>query len=103
MPNDEPFPAEAARDLLGLARSLYVAFGKMGPAYETQRTKLAAIGSKLSRAIDKARKGGPGTWNQNTAWLMAEEAAKDLGELVDVYFPARQLIKATGDRISRKR
>lgn len=76
MPTDEPYPRETVRDLIGIARALYVAFRKMGPAYATLLSRVTAIGTKLSRAFDKASKGGPGTWNQSTAWLMAEEAAK---------------------------
>jgi hypothetical protein len=38
-----------------------------------------------------------------TAWLTADEAAKELGELVDVYLPARVLIMASSERLLRKR
>ena len=103
MPHDGQLPLEVVRDLIALARALYAAFGAMVPGYGAQRTKLAGIGSKLARALEKAQKGGPGTWNHKTAWLMAEEATKELGELVDVFMPAKALIKATGERLLRKR
>lgn len=108
---DAPFPFEAARDLLGIARALYVTFKGMGPAYDTHRSKVASIGSQLQRAIEKAQKGGPGTWNQKTAWLMAEKAAQDLGALVDKYLPASVwpydgradvLIRASGERLRKR-
>jgi hypothetical protein len=103
VPHDGPLPLEALRDLIAIARALYAAFGTMGPGYGAQRTKLAAIGSKLGRALEKAQKGGPGTWNHRTAWLMAEDATRELGELVDIYLPAKVLITAAGDRLLKKR
>ena len=35
----------------------------------------------LGRALDKAEKG---TWQHRTAWLMAEDATRELGKLGDV-------------------
>ena len=101
MPNDEPFPKETVRDLIGIARALYLAFKGMGPAYRDHMTRVTIIGTKLSRALEKASKGGPGTWNQRTAWLMAEESAQELGTLVDKYVPATVLIRAAGERLKR--
>ncbi len=103
MPYDGPIPIEALEDLISLARTLYVTFRGMGKGYDKQLTALAQIGSKLARARDKAEKGGPGTWNHRTAWMMAEEATKELGGLVDVYLPAKALITASGERLLRKR
>ena len=103
MPHDGPIPLDALRDLIALTRALYVTFKGMGKGYDAQLTKLTAIGSQLTRALDKAQKGGPGTWNHRTAWLMAEQATTDLGEVVDVYLPAKALITASGERLLRKR
>jgi hypothetical protein len=103
VPHDGPLPLDTLRDLIGLARALYVAMGKMGPAYAEPRSKVMAVGVKLRRALDKARKGGPGTWNHRTAWLMAEDATRELGELVDVFLPAKKLITATSERLLKKR
>jgi hypothetical protein len=80
-----------------------VAFGTMGSAYDGQRAKLAQIGAKLTRALEKAQKGGRGTWNHRTGWVMAEEATQELGAAVDVFLPAKALIVATGERLLRKR
>jgi hypothetical protein len=102
VPNDEPFPRETVRDLIGIARALYLALHALGPTYANQLSRVAAVGSKLARALDKASKGGPGTWNQTTAWIMAEQAAKELGELVDVYLPAKALISASGSRLKKR-
>jgi hypothetical protein len=75
----------------------------MGPAWDTQREQVQRIGEKLGRAITKAQRGHAGTWDQVSAWALAEEAAEDLGKLIDQYLPAKQLIAATGERLRRKR
>jgi hypothetical protein len=72
----------------------------MGKGYERQMEKVTQIGAKLGRALDRAQKGGPGTWNHRTAWLLAEEATQELGQVVDVYLPA---ITASGERLLKKR
>lgn len=103
VPHDGPIPLDALRDLIALARSFYVTFKGMGKGYDKQVTQLTQIGTKLSRALDRAQKGGPGTWNHRTAWLLAEEATKELGDVVDVYVPAKALIAASAERLLRKR
>lgn len=101
---DEPaLDQEVVRDLLGLARALYAAFVRLGPAYDDQRFKLRGIGYQLTLALEKAKQGGPGTFANRSAWLIAEKAVADLGAMVDVYFPAKQLIAATGERLKRRR
>jgi hypothetical protein len=99
----DPFPFETARDLLGICRALYLAFKKMGPAWDAQREQVQRIGEKLTRAMAKAERGHPGTWDQTSGWALAEEAAEDLGKLIDQYLPAKQLIAATSERMKRKR
>jgi hypothetical protein len=101
--HDGPIPLDALRDLIALTRTLYVTFRGLGKDNDTQLAELAHIGAKLSRALEKAEKGGPGTWNHKTAWLMAEEATAQLGEVVDVVLPAKALITASGERLLKKR
>ena len=103
MPHEGPIPLDALRDLIALTRALYVTFKGMGKGYDSQLSALTAIGTKLTRALDKAQKGAPGTWNHQTAWLMAEEATLDLGKVVDVYLPAKAVITASGERLLKKR
>lgn len=103
MTHDGPIPLDALRDLIALTRALYVTFKGMGKGYDTQLAALTAIGTKLARALDKAQKGAAGTWNHKTAWLMAEEATQELGQVVDVYLPAKALITASGERLLKKR
>jgi hypothetical protein len=102
--DDAPVPLEALRDLIALARTLYVTFRGMGAGYDRQLTQLKQIGGKLTRALEKAERGtAPGSWDQKTAWAMAEEATRELGHVVDVYLPAKALITASGERLLRKR
>lgn len=91
------------RDLIALCRAFYVTFRDLGQGYDEQLAQLSAIGAKLTRALEKAERGGPGTWNHRTAWVMAEEATQELGRVVDVYLPAKALITASGARLLKKR
>jgi hypothetical protein len=102
VPNDAQFPIAVAEDLLSLTRALYAHYGSLGPAFDQQVLKLRGIGSQLHLAIEKAERGGPGTLFHRAAWLIAEQAVKDLGELVgDVRGAA--LIEATGGRLLKRR
>jgi hypothetical protein len=100
---DEQIPLDALRDLIALCRAFYLTFRGLGKGYDAQLTRLTAIGAKLTRALERAQKGGPGTWNHKTAWLLAEEATQELGQVVDVYLPAKALITASGERLLKKR
>jgi hypothetical protein len=102
VPNNGQLPVEVVRDLLGLARALYSAFVEMGPAYDDHRFKLRGIGVQLQLALDKAKQGGPGTFAMRTAWLIAEQAAADLGAMVDKYMPAKVMIDGVGKRLAKK-
>lgn len=102
MPNDGQLPVEVVRDLLGIARAMYAAFAEMGPEYKDHMFRLRGIGFQLQLALDKAAKGGPGTFAMRSAWLISEKAAADLGALVDKCMPAQLLIRATGERLAKK-
>jgi hypothetical protein len=102
MPNNGPLPVEVVRDLLGIARAMYAAFSRMGPEYSTHLERLRGVGYQLQLALEKAAQGGPGTFAHRSAWLISEKAAKDLGDMVDAYVPAKALVTATGERLSRK-
>jgi hypothetical protein len=103
VPHDGPIPLDALRDLIALTRALYVTFRGLGKGYDRQLEQLTHIGAKLGRALDKAQKGGPGTWDHKTAWLMAEEATIELGNVVDVFLPAKAVITASGERLLKRR
>ena len=73
----------------------------MGPGYGEQLLKARGIGAQLTLALEKAAQGGLGTFANRSAWLISEEAAQNLGELVDA-LPAKALITATGARLKRR-
>lgn len=102
MPNESPFLVEIARDLLALARALYLAFVELGPACDDQRWKLRGIGSQLQIAIERGQQGGPGTFPNRCAWLIADKAAKDLGEIVGAHFSAETLLRVTSERMAKR-
>ena len=98
----DQLPVEVVRDLLGIARAMYAAFETMGPEYADHMFRLRGIGFQLQLALDKAAMGGNGTFAMRSAWLISEEAAKNLGKLVDEHMPAQLLVKPTGERLARK-
>lgn len=103
MPNDGQLPVEVVRDLLGIARAMYAAFQGMGPEYGERLMKLRGVGYQLQLALEKAAKGGPGTFAHRSAWLISEKAAADLAEMVDAFVPARALVRAAGERLAKKK
>lgn len=104
MPHDAPLPLDALRDLIALTRALYVTFRGMGAGYDRQLHELKQIGAKMNRALERVEKRNvPGTWDHTTAWILAEEATKELGRVVDVYLPAKALITASGERLLKRR
>ena len=102
MPNEGPVPVEVVRDLLGIARAMYAAFESMGPEYSDQKFKLRGIGYQLQLALERAGEGGPGTFKNRCAWLIASQAAKDLGALVDAGVPEEVVVRAAGERLAKR-
>lgn len=72
----------------------YVAKG-----FACQQQYCRVVASVNAYAVEE---GGPGTLPNRCAWFIAEEAAHKLGAQVDMYFPARTLITATGDRLRKR-
>jgi hypothetical protein len=94
---------EALRDLLALARTLYAAFIELGPAHDDQRFQLRRIGAQLTLALQKAESSTPGTFAHRSAWLISEDAVRDLGKLIEADMPARALLTAAAGRVRRRR
>ena len=102
MPADThgPFPSEAIRDLLGLARVLYRA-ETAGPAPDASRLKrLEGIGKRLRQALDLA-KCGDGTMGRRAAWMHAEDGARALGEFVADSMQLAPAVRATAAALER--
>lgn len=95
---EEPFPATAVRDLVGIVRAMYVA-AKLGGAGKNDLARIEKVGRDLADALELAQRSGPGTIGHSAAWKKAEDASRRAGDLVDALTPAEPLIHAARSRI----
>jgi hypothetical protein len=95
---EEPFPATAVRDLVGIVRAMYVA-AKLGGAGKNDLARIERVGRDLADALELAQRSGPGTIGHSAAWKKAEDASRRAGDLVDALTPAEPLIHAARSRI----
>lgn len=101
--NLPPLPVETVRDLLGIVRALYRAWGNDGPEVASKRRELVAIGIDLRTAIKLAKQGGPGSLGNSAAWERAERATKALGLVVDSFMPMKPSIAAVATELGKRR
>jgi hypothetical protein len=93
---DEPFPVQAAEDLRGLLRLLYVTT----PSSDVQRRRrLAWMGSEMSIAIELA--GRPAGVGVTAAWNRAERVCHELGDVIGET-TASELVGAAVKRMGRR-
>jgi hypothetical protein len=97
-PRSEPFPFEAARDLLGIVRAMYRA-ARSAEAGGARLEAIARVGAELRAAIDLALEHAPGTLGHAAAWQRAEQATRRLGDLVDVTTPLAPTLDAAAARM----
>lgn len=100
--NDDAFPFEAVRDLLGLVRAIYGA-AKANGAGRVELDRIARVGNDLSQAIDLAVETRPGTLGHTAAWRRAEEATRRVADLVDAMTSAEPLVAAATARVAGAR
>jgi hypothetical protein len=93
-PMSHPFPHEAVRDLLGIARAMYAVEQDVA-----RKAELADIGKSLRDAADLARKAPPDSLGGKAAMKRAEDATNRLCAVVagDVL----KLVHATAGRVRR--
>ena len=94
----DPFPFEAARDLLGILRALYVATEKE----EGGKRRLEAIlrcGRELGAAIALARRHEPSTLGYDAAWRRAEAATRQAMDLIESTTPIEPTLAAAVARV----
>jgi len=96
----DPLPAEAVRDLLGIARALYAAC-KREFASKRDLEELADIGKRLANALRLAKKSGPDTLGHRAAWREAEDACSRLMRALSLETPAAAVVEAAVVRIRR--
>jgi hypothetical protein len=102
MTRPDALPAEAVRDLVGIARAMHAARKRDG-APEPELEELVAIGKKLKHALALARRTGPNTLGHRAAWANAEDATSRLVRLVDLATPAAELVEAAAIRVRQIR
>jgi hypothetical protein len=95
---DGPLPLEAVRDLRGLVRALCLATPK---AEVMKRRKLRHIGEELTQALDLALTSRPDTVGHRAAWMRAEDAARALGDVVELLDLARPVVTAAQRAVLR--
>jgi hypothetical protein len=94
----DPFPFEAARDLLGILRALYAATEKEGGG----KRRLEAIkrcGAELRMAIGLARRHRPDTLGYDAAWRRAEAATRQAMDLIESTTPIEPTMAAAVARV----
>ena len=97
---DDPFPAEAVRDLLGIVRAIYAAERERGAGPPVLR-RIELVGEHLAVALDLAATSAAGTVGHRAAWARAERGARGACELVDALTPAERIVEAARGRVRR--
>jgi len=93
-------PIETLRDVLGIARALYLEWAPYAGPIELD--ELRAIGGDLRgayRCIVRTRSGSAAF---EAAWAKAEQATQRLGILVGEYTSTKALVRAVGSRLGVK-
>jgi hypothetical protein len=94
----DPFPFEAARDLLGILRALYAATERS----EGGKRRLEAIqrcGRDLRAAIALAKRHRPDTLGYDAAWRRAEAATRQAMDLIESTTPIEPTMMAAISRV----
>jgi hypothetical protein len=95
---NEPMPLDAIRDLLGLARALYVARKEQG-ATPAELAKIRQAGRCLSAALETVKICRIGSTVYASAWRSAERGAELMGELIGEETPAKPMVSAATRRV----
>lgn len=94
----DPFPHEAARDLLGVLRAVQAAT----PARErVTHRHLRRLVYELDQAIWWGRESRTGTQMHAGAWAALEAVATTFLDHVDPFLKARELVKAAVERCAK--
>ena len=93
---DQP-PIETLRDILGIARALYVEWSPYAGPIELD--ELLTVGSDLRSAYQRLLRARPGTAAHRAAWDQADQATQRLGVLMGEYTSTRAIVRAVGKRL----
>ena len=94
---NEAAPIETLRDLLGIARALYVEWAPYAGPIEFD--ELRSIGGDLRDAYQCILRARPGTAASTAAWAKADAATQRLGILLGEHTSTRALVRAVGSRL----
>jgi len=94
----EPFPTEAVRDALGLARLLYAVHHARGGAYPLL-SRIQAAGTVLADALAKGATSQPDTLTHASTWTAAENACGQLVRIEALSSDERTLVQAALARV----
>lgn len=90
-------PKETVRDLLGIARALYVVRDSQG-ALRSELDKIREVSAWLTEALELART-RPDTLSHRSAWFKAERATAALTDLLIAHDePTKRLVGAWAER-----
>ncbi|HEX2673629.1 MAG TPA: hypothetical protein VHM25_22275 [Polyangiaceae bacterium] len=90
-------PIETLRDLLGIARALYL---EMSPyAGPIEMDELRSIGSELRESYQRLLKARAGTAAYVAAWRQANRATQRLGVLVSEHASTKAIVRVLGSRL----
>lgn len=95
--SNEPNPIETLRDLLGIARALYVEWSPYAGPIEID--ELMAVGSHLREAYQRLLRAHPGTAAYTSTLSKADQATHRLGILVSEHTSTRALVRALGSKL----
>ncbi len=90
-------PIDTLRDILGIARALYVEWAPYAGPIELD--ELRSVGSDLRDAYERLVRARPGTAAYTAALAKAAQATQRLGLLVGEHTSTRALVRAVGSRI----
>jgi hypothetical protein len=93
-------PIETLRDLLGIARAVYVECAPSAGPIELD--ELRSLGADLRDAYERVLRARPGTAAFTSAWAKADQATRRLGVLVGDHTSTRALVRAVGSRLGMK-
>lgn len=100
---DAWLPVDAIRDLLGIARAMYVAWRDNGWPV-AQMKELELIGHDLHEALDLVHRSEPGMAEYQAAEDIAEDATNRLTKLIACSpLPLAPVVQAAGERVRARR
>jgi hypothetical protein len=94
---NEANPVETLRDILGIARALYLDWAPYAGPIELD--ELMAVGAELRGSYQRLLKARPGTAAYQSALTKADHATQRLAALLGEHTSTRALVRAAGAKL----